>query len=503
VTPAADQPRRLNRTELTHLAADVLGVEGEPFVRLVNDRNAKTNASLSVSTGFIDDYEAGATAVAQAFVARSYQAGSCQGSGAQACALAVLEPYLERLGRRPLSAERRTGLERLVASGIMLGLPMEEVLAGALTAYLLSPETLFVGTRVSSAPGVQWLDGYGVAERLALAIWSSAPDAELLAAAAAGLLEPGRGLEQHVARMLSAPGLGERYLSSFVESYLHLSTLESIGAGAPPTGIDSAAWPALTRTMAQESHSFVAHLFNGNLGVSDLLDARYGFLNRPLASHYGIAVPASLGDGFERVELAADSPFQGLLTQGALLVPTHKDGVPEIFRGKELNYLFACVELPVPASADIQAQINDQLNDAEATQAEKYASRNSQAACVGCHQQMDPLGKVFNGFDTAGRYSVTDPSGAVIDTQASYDGTPVTGPGDVARLLKGKNFKECVTSYVLGPMIHQALNIADAHGWCAVEKVLQNVGAENPGLKSLVVSSLSSDALRRRVVGSE
>jgi cytochrome c551/c552 len=252
--------------------------------------------------------------------------------------------------------------------------------------------------------------------------------------------------------------------------------------------------------MAQESQSFVHHLFTSNSSIVDMLEARYAFLNRPLASHYGIAVPDTLGDAFERVELPTGSPFRGLITQGALLVPTHKDGVPEIFRGKELNYLFACVELPVPASADIQAQISDQLNDTEATQAEKYAARNSQPACVGCHQRMDPLGKAFNAFDTAGRYSLTEASGAPIDTQASYDGVNLSGPADVAQLFKSKNFAQCVTSYVLGPMIHQALNIADAHGWCAVEKVLARAGTEQPGLRSIVTAALASDALRQRVI---
>ncbi len=503
VAPAADQPRRLNRTELTRLAAEVLGVQGEPFARLVNDRNAKTNASLTVATGFIDDYEAAANDVATAFVSTTYQAGACTGAGAASCALGVLEPYLERLARRPLLAARRAGLERVLASGVEQELPIEEVLIGALTAYLLSPETLFVGTQVTSTPGVQLLDSYSVAERLALAIWSSVPDAELLAAAAADQLQPGAGLEPQIERMLSAPGRGAGYLASLAESYLHLSTLESIGAGEPPAGVDAVAWPGLTRAMAQESQSFLDHLFAGDLGISELLDARYAFLNRPLGSHYGIAVPPGLGEAFERVELPVDSPFQGLLTAGSLLVPTHKDGVPEIFRGKELNYLFACVELPVPASPEIQEQINAQLNDVGATQAQKYELRNSQAACTGCHQRMDPLGKAFNAFDTAGRYASTDANGSPIDTEASYEGALVAGPADVARLLKAKSFGACVASYVLGPMIHQALNINDASGWCAVEKVLASAGAENPGLYTLVTSALASDALRRRVIGSE
>ena len=52
----------------------------------------------------------------------------------------------------------------------------------------------------------------------------------------------------------------------------------------------------------------------------ELIDADYTFLNEELAKYYGI--PGVKGDEMRRVELPADSPRGGVLTQGTMLVVT-------------------------------------------------------------------------------------------------------------------------------------------------------------------------------------
>ena len=51
--------------------------------------------------------------------------------------------------------------------------------------------------------------------------------------------------------------------------------------------------------------------------VLELIDSNYTFVNETLAKHYGI--DGVKGDEMRRVELPADSPRGGVLTQGRCL----------------------------------------------------------------------------------------------------------------------------------------------------------------------------------------
>ena len=76
----------------------------------------------------------------------------------------------------------------------------------------------------------------------------------------------------------------------------------------------------LRASMLAESRGFFREVLENNLSVGEFLDADWTILNSRLAEHYG--VPGVEGLKYRRVELPADSPRGGVMTQAAVLKVT-------------------------------------------------------------------------------------------------------------------------------------------------------------------------------------
>ena len=76
----------------------------------------------------------------------------------------------------------------------------------------------------------------------------------------------------------------------------------------------------LRRAMRDETEKYFDYVVRENRNVLELIDSNYTFVNETLAKHYGI--DGVKGDEMRRVELPADSPRGGVLTQGTLLAVT-------------------------------------------------------------------------------------------------------------------------------------------------------------------------------------
>ena len=71
---------------------------------------------------------------------------------------------------------------------------------------------------------------------LALALWNSGPDLELLDAAERGDLDTSDGIRLQVDRMLADPEKGPRFIDGWASTYLFLSKLDDVGAEVPEGG---------------------------------------------------------------------------------------------------------------------------------------------------------------------------------------------------------------------------------------------------------------------------
>ena len=495
---APNIPRRLNRAELNNLALDVFGVAGNPFDSLGNDQNSKVaGTSLAASGAFGEKYQVAAAAVAEQYVTASNPTDSCAGAPSADCAVALLQPLAERMMRRPMSPEMQATLANITQVALDNDLSFAEGIQESVTALFLAPDTLYMDTQVNGSGGVVPLDDYGVAERLALAVWNSVPDAELMAAAGAGRLTTDAGLNAEIDRMLSDPAKGERFIQTFVSNFLTFDAITALEED-PPADIDAADWVELVAYMAKESTLFLNDAFVNNTPIDDLMTARHTFLNERLAEHYDMQAEYSAAGGtgdFLKVAIPEGSARIGLATQGYLM--SRLSHQPMIFRGKEMRLQFMCATLPgAPMDPAFQALIDEQLmQQGDKTEEELALEREQSPGCAGCHALMDPLGRAFLNFDNAGR---------VIDkpTNTVYLGVPIENASDAASFISSADgFDACIVGHVLGPvsnrLIATAKNTSDR---CLADNVIASVGI-NPGFRDLLVGTLNSSTFRTRVVG--
>src|SRR5262249_23737261 len=138
-----------------------------------------------------------------------------------------------------------------------------------------------------------------------------------------------------------------------------------------------------------------------------LLTAPYTFANAALAKHYGLA--GVTGTAFAKVDAPGRS---GVLTQGMMLAHDKATRTSIVRRGLKLRTDVLCQIVPAPPP-----NVNITLDDpsqANVSQRARLEQHRMNAACSGCHNLMDPIGVVFEGFDAVGRPRTTDETGAPV-----------------------------------------------------------------------------------------
>lgn len=125
----------------------------------------------------------------------------------QDCGRRVLPPVVRRAWRRPVTEDELDALVSLVTLAIDEGDPFSVGLSLAIEAILLSPHFAFVIEAPPDPTDAAWpLQDHAIAARLALLVYSGAPDDELLDCADNALLLSSTGpctINHQLARMLS------------------------------------------------------------------------------------------------------------------------------------------------------------------------------------------------------------------------------------------------------------------------------------------------------------
>ena len=196
---------------------------------------------------------------------------------------------------------------------------------------------------------VHRLSDLEVASRLSFFLWSSIPDDRLLTLAERGQLTSPLVLDKEVRRMLADPRAVDALVGNFAAQWLNLRRVEEVV-------VDPEKYPnydlSLLQAFQRETELFVGSTILEDRGVSDLLSARYTFVNERLARHYGI--PGIYGSRFRRVTLPNPDQRGGLLAEGALLTTTsYPDRTSPVLRGKWLlNNIFGLPVPPPPPGVD-------------------------------------------------------------------------------------------------------------------------------------------------------
>ena len=380
-----------------------------------------------------------------------------------------LRGLLKRAFRRPVTDEEVAKYVRFVEMAIDRGESFERGMQVALQAVLVSPHFLFrveTDKRGESADGLPALNDFELASRLSYFLWSSMPDQELFDLAEQGVLHEDAILEQQVARMMSDPK-SFALIENFAGQWLNLRRLATDDVAPDPETFP--VWnDQLRDDMWRETELFFASIVREDRPVTELLDARYTFVNGNLAEFYGIE--GIEGDEYRRVELT-DGRRAGVITQASVLTLTsYPTRTSAVKRGQWVleNILGDKPPDPPPLvpGLDETREANPDLSLRE-----QLEIHRTDPTCASCHVLMDDIGFGLENFDAIGRWREKDGPFELDTSGVLPSGEAFSGPLELVSILSRRkdDFTRCLAEKLLTYALGRGLEYYDK---CTVDDVV-------------------------------
>ena len=345
-------------------------------------------------------------------------------TAAESSHLRGLQDFTERAYRRPLMQVERDGVaafyKRLREKD---GLTHEDAVRDTLVGTLMSPHFCYRVDRAADRKGpseaVRPLADTSLASRLSYFLWSSTPDAELLARAAAGDLHRPEVLTAQVRRMLRDPK-ARGLATEFGGNFLDFRRFEEHNA------VDRTRFKSfdneLRQAMFEEPIRFFTDVAREDRSVLDFLNAKHTFVNRVLARHYGMPEPKAGPNGWARID-DADKYGRGGLLPMAVFLTRNSPGLrtSPVKRGYWVVRRLLGEHIPAPP-ADVPELPADEAKLGERTLREVLAKHREHKSCAGCHNKFDAIGVAFEEFGPIGERRTKDLGGRPIETKATFPG---------------------------------------------------------------------------------
>jgi len=251
----------------------------------------------------------------------------------------------------------------------------------------------------------------------------------------------------------------------------------------------------MREAMRTETERFFQAMIQEDHSVLDFLDARFTYLNEPLARLYGVA--GVKGSQFRRVELTGNQRA-GILTQASILtVTSNPTRTSPVKRGKwVLEQLLG--EPPPPPPPDIPPLVDDSKQaELKGTLRQRFEQHRANPACATCHAPMDPIGFGLENFDAVGRWRTRDGDSAVDSSGEMPDGKRFNGPMQLIGVVKSRqdqfvrNLTEKLLTYAIGRGVESTDN-------CNLKEIIQRVAREDNRISALVTEIVISDPFRKR-----
>lgn len=380
-----------------------------------------------------------------------------------------LEAFATKAFRRSPMEGELSPIISLVDAKLATGTSPTKALQLGCQAILCSPGFLYLNL------GTGELDDVALASRLSYFLWSSQPDEELLRLAADDRLSA--DLSNQVTRMLRDPR-SDRFIHHFTRRWL---SLDNIGTMPPSEEFLTFYRDNLEQAMQGETEHFFRYILSENLPLDEFLNARYSFLNRELALHYGIQ--GIQGNQLRKVSLQ-DHHRGGLLGHGSVLTAS-ANGVDTspVIRGiyvleKFLGYT------PPPPPPDVPA-VEPDIRGA-ATIRELLEKHRQVSSCAECHRKIDPLGFALENFDAVGAWRNQYDGKLPIDPSGTMpDGRQFGNVSEFRRLLHTRRdeFNRCLTEKLMAYALGRKLDINDRP---AIDEILSTLKTEQGGLQDLI-----------------
>jgi hypothetical protein len=404
--------------------------------------------------------------------------------------LKALVQFAERAYRRLLSTSERDDLLAFYHTLRWQDeLGHEEALRDTLISVLMSPYFCYRFHLPGKGADVQPLSEYELASRLSYFLWSSMPDAELLAHAAAGDLHKQDVLTAQVRRMLRDPRV-RGLATEFGGNWLDFRRFEEHNS------VDRQRFPSFTnelrQAMFEEPIRYLIDIAQRNRSVLDMLYGTDTFVNRPLAKHYGMPAPEGAND-WVHVTNAQHYGRGGLLPM-AVFLTKNAPGLrtSPVKRGYWVVKRLLGEEIPPPPPA-VPELPKDEANLGELTLPQMLARHRDNKSCAACHSRFDAVGLVFEGFGPIGEQRAKDLGGRAVETGATFpDGKHRSGLEGLRAYLKEKrqeNFVDNLCRKMFAYALGRSLMLSDKK---ALEAMRARLAADGYAFGSLVEAIVTS-----------
>jgi hypothetical protein len=301
------------------------------------------------------------------------------------------------------------------------GLSHEDAIRDSIVSVLMSPDSCYRFDLRGSAPGtsaVSPLTGYELASRLSYFLWSSMPDPELLAHAAAGDLARPDVLLAQTHRMLKddrVSGLATEFGGDWLD-FRHFESISSVDRGRFP-----AFTADLREAMFQEPIKLLEDAIRNDRSVLDLIYGDYTFVNPSLARHYGMPAVGGGEGNWVRIDNAGNYGRGGLLPM-AVFLTENSPGLrtSPVKRGAWVvkKVLGEIIAPPPPVVPELP---NDE-SKSDLPIRQKLEQHRANPLCAACHAKFDSFGLAFEGYGPIGDTRAKDLAGRLVETMATFPG---------------------------------------------------------------------------------
>ena len=255
------------------------------------------------------------------------------------------------------------------------------------------------------------------ATRLAYTLFDAPPDDALIAAVAAD------GAAFDVGKLLDDPRAAATLLRFHKALYAVDASRSMIKDPGKFPGMEG-----LGTDAAKEAELFLDDVVKNGGSLRDLLLSRTTFVNKRLASIYGLPLDNITDNDFSPAVLPAERA--GILTRVSW-TGNEADLFERssILRGVYVTRKVLCTTLGAPPQGAVEGA--PKAPPDLVSNRDKVTFRTGEAACAGCHQQViNPNGFAFEGFDAIGKF-LTEEKGLKVDAsgETSLDGKRVAFDG--------------------------------------------------------------------------
>lgn len=399
--------------------------------------------------------------------------------------------------RRPPTEAELDVLVKVFDLGTASKLDRNAALRFMLKAVLVSPQFLFITPSKDAPTGekIVPLDDYQLASRLSYLLWATMPDEELSKLADEGRLHEPDILKAQTKRLL-ADQRSRALFDGFGAQWLGLDTLAT-------KTFDAQKFPQMTPEMRGAMYDEARLLFDSivreNRSVVTFVSADYTFLNRTLATIYGLEKKIN-GSEMQKVSLT-DANRGGILSMpGVLATTSFATRTSAVKRGVWVLEQVLGQRVP-PAPPNVPAlEKQDQKKVANLTLRQRTELHRTNAVCANCHKILDPIGFGLENFDAIGRWRDKDESGGAIDAVGELPGGKrFSTPKELKALIAARqtdlarNLTEKLLAYALCRQL-------DGYDHIIVDQMLQSIAKDGYKMQTLISEIVTSyPFLNRRV----